>query len=494
MVASIPIGYSTVANTLYPEDFGSIQAAINAATSGFTVLLRSQSYTEAVVSCKSGVNLVAAYEAIFNGRIIANGVNNVSISGIRVQGQGIWSAVPTVNNTVGFTNSLIGISVIGSTNVSVLDCGFSGYNRGINVTGSTNVTVKGNTVSNCGQAGIACWNSKTLNIEGNTISGIYGNITNPGDTDIAHSYFADGIYLYCVNGCTVVNNPLIEDIVRIGVTLESDLVTLNVGVTVRNNYIRNLHSSRAGQTNCAVWCEPYNSIDVVIDGNTFDNTGVGPNDPLYPNATAHGINAYDCIVTNNVITGFKYGAGIFGANFDAKNNRCSGNGYGIVLNDALRRSKCVISGNTLTNNYFSGLCFTFTHGSVDAFLNQLQDNGQRVLPGQLHIFLSGIAINGCYSDQSIKIHDNTFVSSANEGNANGQLYAISNMRDPSGDVAYDKANVTNCTFKFTGTFTDGYPAKMSVAPASFARISSDDLTVAIDEILNVGGNVNSKIP
>jgi hypothetical protein len=491
-------------------DFGVVGDGIHDDTAAVIEVLRFLSFgtvdftglssclVSASIPLRSGINLKGAggkftYAqswANFAAFLVGRGLSNITIDGIIFDGLGVWTNVAfpnpyTPGNSVGFTNSHKAIEFVGCTDTVVQNCEAKGLGFGVDINGGLRITVANSNLHNLGQVGVRATNIATINVRGSTISGVLGNLTAPGDVDVDHSAFADGVYLYDVTDATIEDNPLISDIVRIGIVLESDLAPRNTNVVIQRNVISNLHSCRNGQTNAAVWCEPGNSIATIVRNNTFDNTGAVTGDEL-----AQGVHADACVVRDNSIRGFA-GAGVSGGGYDVFDNVIEGNGWGIVYGYGLTPLHTV-SGNNIAHNLLEGVVFTDAHMNALVYNNTFIDNGLRNLPGSLALFKSGISINHYYNDQHITIDANTFLTTANEGDTFGQLYAISGVTG--GDLPFTKNGIVNNVFSFLGSFGSPYPAKMSVAPCSFAHIDGGTGVVTVDEILNVNGNINGKIP
>jgi hypothetical protein len=517
VAVAIPASYSQAVLSVWPENFGAegdgvvddteaIRSAYEAVQSGGNLVLSSPRYLVsgplALVDGKGVVAILGSTLVRANtwtvGRafITGSGITGVKVSGIGIDGRGAWSSTPFQNpyssgESVGFSNDFVGVSLSACPSASVISCSITGVGQAVVASYSDSLKVDRGAFTNLGQCAVTASHCKDLRVSGTTISGIRGQLTSAGDTDPDHSCYADAIFLYSVTGAAIVDNPLIEDVVRIGVVLESDGSTKNTSIVIRHNYIRNLHSSRNGQTNAAVWCEPGHSSGTVIDDNVFDNTGAEIGGDT--STRARGINAYDgCVCTRNVILGFTGHAGITGMNFDAIENTCAGNAYGISHAGGTDRYQSTIDRNQLIGNSLPGLYFLQAHGRVVVSNNLFRDNGQRTSVGYSKLFNSGVTIDRSYSDQTIVWSGaNRFESSVSEGDVAGQLCGI--YAKAGGTTIFDKSTVSGCVFVFSGHFNTSYPGKMALQPCSFASISVLDV-VTVDEILNTNGNANGKIP
>lgn len=197
-------------------DFSTIQAAINAASSGQTIFIRPATYTENL-TLKAGVDLVAFFPDGFNGNVTIvgkctfTGAGAVSCSGIRFQ-----------------TNGDFCISVTGSS-ASVLNI----YNCYINATNNTAIQltsssasssiVIANTSANLGTTGIAMF---TVSGAGSLTFGGVGWGNSGGST--TNSTISSGVLN--VSGCGI-NCPITMSGTALGTLNESAFDTSTQNVT-----------------------------------------------------------------------------------------------------------------------------------------------------------------------------------------------------------------------------------------------------------------------
>lgn len=211
-----------------PEEYQTIQGAINEAYPGDTILVSSGTYCEHVVVNKS----VSLFGESKNNTIIdGNGTSTI----LGVIADDVYISGFTVHN------GSRGISVDGFDNVSICENVMSNSDRAVFLSNSNNCTVRGNTISNC-RSSIELWSSNGTMICGNTISnmryGVYLLFTSCGNVIegniVSHSPY-EGISLswHC-NHNTVVGNT---------VTLCADGIVLggtNGNVIHHNNFVDNM--------------------------------------------------------------------------------------------------------------------------------------------------------------------------------------------------------------------------------------------------------------
>ncbi|MCH9839233.1 right-handed parallel beta-helix repeat-containing protein [bacterium] len=478
------------------DDTVAIQAAINSITQGTVYFPRGTYLTSANVNLKSNVSLqgdnakitYTASWADYGVFFIGNNVANIEITGFVFDGLGTFSSVPFPNpygggNSVGFTNGQVGIQISnGSTNVKVHHNTFTGLGRGVLFADTTNDEITNNTFLNLGAVAVYAERVTYSTINNNIIRGVLGNLTVAGDTSLASSQFADGVYMYDVQQVTVDDN-VIENIIRIGVVLEgaSPPLNVNTGVVVSNNTIKNMNSCRGTEYNAAIWSEGGKTKDALIIGNTCINTGA-----VAGTLSAIGILGANSTILNNYIKDFN-GNGIeISTSGEISGNKIDGNNSGIAAANIPAGSTLTIADNKITRSKTQGIEFFQSRGTLFVFGNIIEDNGVTATG----IRRSGIIVNRYYNNQKVVISGNTFVSSANEGGTVGQLYSIVGVAG--GDFSRTTNWITNNQFIFTGTFSSAYPSNLSVLPNSFAYDNTSG-SVFQYEIMPINGNLNSKM-
>jgi parallel beta-helix repeat protein len=155
-LASVP--FASAATLKVPQQFATIQEAVDAAQSGDVVQIAKGTYVENVEVGKTNVRIVGKPGAILDG----GGVDEALVIGFStfVTVEGL-----TVQNSGAFPAILIGISV----NVEVSNCKVQGdFTDGILVTGASNVRLVDNQVTGAGEDGIQIESDDVL-VSGNTV-------------------------------------------------------------------------------------------------------------------------------------------------------------------------------------------------------------------------------------------------------------------------------------------------------------------------------------
>jgi hypothetical protein len=473
------------------DDTVAIQQAINTCPLGNLQFQPTTYTTSANLNLKSGVNLVGNGAAITYASSWANlgaflsgsGVAGVAITNLTLDGKGTWTSTPFPNpygggNSVGFTNNHVGISLASCSNVKLRDCNLEGVGIGLFSQSCLNLKILGCELATLGSAGLNFSNSQTAIVDHCKITSVLGNITVAGDVNVNDSKFADGIFVYCSKWLSIGNN-VIDDVVRIGVVLEGDSVTLNSGITISSNVLRNFNNARGGETNAAIWDETNRSDrSCVATGNTCNNTGAAGA------GGANGICSSQLQVVGNNIVGFQ-GLGIRARDCTIQSNFIEACGQGIEVVFQVAGLTTQIVGNQIQRCLGNGIDVYQSHGIINIVSNYIVDNGQSGLNN------AGIVINRYYFDQKVVISGNTFVSSTNQSpGTNGQVYSILGVAG--GDFTRSTEYITGNTFLFTGTWTSAYPANLVVAPCSFCYY--DTTTFYLNDIGSMQYNTNSKIP
>jgi hypothetical protein len=141
----------------------------------------------------------------------------------------------------------------------------------------------------------------------------------------------------------------------------------------------------------------------------------------------------------------------------------------------------------VVNSGAAGMLFFRTRGLVHVVGNTFIDNGQTTANPQNY---SGIAIERYYNDQKVVIVGNTFISSADEGDATGQLRSITGVGG--GDFSRTTDWIRNNQFIFTGSFTTPYPDNLKVEPCSFGYDNTAG-TISLYTLMPINGNMDSKM-
>ena len=393
-----------------PDDYPTIQAAVNAAFENDTVFVRNGTYYENVVVNKT-VALVGedAMSTVIDGggsgyvvRVSANGVN---VSGFTIRNSGYYpnGAGIKLENTshccmagnnitanlffagvwfsFSFNNTVSGNNITNNGNGVYIDSSFNNTVSGNNITNdgnngvflidSFNNTVSENNITN-NNSGVSLERSDSNTVSGNNItnssSGVYlGHSSN--NTVSENIFVNDGLVVYGSYGNVVVDN-LVNSKPLVYLEGVSDVAVVDAGqvVLVNCNRIRveNLNLS-CTDTGIQLW----QTNNTGISGNNITNDGSGIY--LYPSSNNNTVSGNN--IANN-LSGIYLGG--------SSNNTISGNNitatgnYGIRLEYSSNYN--IFRGNNITNRVE-----LFSDSSKNRFFhNNFMDNAQ-----QVHIDPSG---------------------------------------------------------------------------------------------------------
>lgn len=239
--------------TIYvPDDYATIQAAINAASPGYTVYVRSGTYNENVSIDKSltltgedrdTTNITA--QNPFLPAISITGPSNVTISNLTIRNDGIDGVyVSECNNNISLINNNI----------------YSEYHEGVYIKNSSGINLVDNDIQSNGTTGFAVgvWiggsSQSGFNLTGNNIhdSRTGMNIASLLNSTISNNTISNntlhGISLSFSNGNTIMGNTISNN-TRAGIFL----VSSSNNKVYNNNFIDNLtwQAYRSGGQNNA---------------------------------------------------------------------------------------------------------------------------------------------------------------------------------------------------------------------------------------------------
>jgi hypothetical protein len=475
----------------------SVQAAVDSKTAG--AVLINQSMAVSSIIAKSNVNLLGTgtltpTTQALTYMVDVSGKSNIRIQGITFSGGGAWTSTPFAHpggggNSVGFTNDVTGVfAFTEATNIRVEGSTFTGLEHGVwGCFKDSKIT--NNYFTNLGMSAIALNYSNGVDVTGNNINGVHGNLTAAGDTTVANSKFADGVmFLNCIR-CTLTGG-VIQDIKRIGTVFEGEGgPPLNDTITVSGVSYFNMNSCRGTEFNAAVWGEYTRSnATLTITGCTMNNTGatVGANAP-------RGINLEKGTVTGNSITGFSVGLACGGSvDVTASGNTVANCQVGISAATLTTGSVFNINGNKITNNTLYGIQFYDGTGYLFISGNVLRDNGSGLTLGSpSKIGGAGIFFRTDSTGSFMSIIGNTFISSANQAATTGQLYGIELFASGGGSSPINQSTISSNQFIFTGTFSSVWPANLGVLPLALGYDGGGGVVLAFD-IVTTWGNSSTK--
>jgi parallel beta-helix repeat protein len=217
------------ATIIVPNDYPTIQEAINNANEGDTIIVSAGTYYENIVLHKS-VNLLgeSSYTTILDGKGVKDVVdvtaNNVTIEGFTIRNGKVGIHLISVTNSLirrnNVRNNQDGIDVTSSWNATIIENNSSNnIQRGIYFEFSWNGNVESNIIEENGWYGLNLFNSLNSSIIGNSVKGKRGDF--------------DAIGLYLSRNCIVVGNTASDS--GFGVWLESSTNIVVEGNDVYNN-------------------------------------------------------------------------------------------------------------------------------------------------------------------------------------------------------------------------------------------------------------------
>jgi len=335
-----------------PDDYPSIQSAINNAKPGYTIMVKSGIYHENII-----VNKEIALEGIDSGRgrPLINGEVLIEADNVKFKGFTVMHGDK-------------GILINGSRRCVVTD-NFIAYNRfGIYLNMSSNCLIANNTLYQNSWAGIFIEQSSGNIIMNNNVS-----------------YGFNGIYIKSSN-MTKISGNLIENIVFNGIMLDSIEYGPAHNNTIVNNVLRKtkmllatIEPSYSEITNnifvnggIEIWYLSFKHFNNIVRNNTVNGK------PLILLNNAAGIkidyagqviliNCMNITVENLNISHTAVAIQLLNtSNTRLENNVLSNSGVGIELDSS---SNNIIRNNTVSNNYDYGICLAW-----DSNNNVVADN------------------------------------------------------------------------------------------------------------------------
>ena len=336
-----------------PDDYPTIQDAINAANPGDTIVVREGTYYENLVVNVSDIVLrseMGAEKTIidgsFTGNVVEISANNVTIEGFTIRRSGTNGAglyVKSSNNTIhgnNITDNGDGIILEYSSNNTIYGNNIENNEWGIHLYYSSNNTIYGNNIIDH-ESGTYLYYSSNNTIYGNNIeNNVYGIDLWYSSNNTIHEnnivYNGFGILLGISSGNNVSFNVFVNDGLYVGNSFDSvvvgnlvngkplvyleDAVNVEVvyvdagqvvAVNSRNITIRNLEilntdiaiefwrTNESRIENCTIANNNYfgiflgNSSGNTIHGNNIENNGDGIYIYASSNNTIHGNNITD---------------------------------------------------------------------------------------------------------------------------------------------------------------------------------------------------------
>ncbi|ODS41296.1 MAG: hypothetical protein A7315_06705 [Candidatus Altiarchaeales archaeon WOR_SM1_79] len=504
-----------------PEDFTSIQDAINACSDGDTVFVYNGTYYENVIVNKT-INLAGEdqnstiIDGRGNGNVVNVSANWVNLTGFTIKGglgfsdSGIklngTKDCRVFNNNLSSNHNGIFLSEYSSNNSIINNNISDNYWDGISIYLSSNNRIKNNNILSNDRNGILLISSPNNNITGNNLTsndwnGIYcrqsSNNTLITNNSITMTRFY-GIYLDSSS-----NNKLIKN------NFLSNTVGIHIGSSFNNFITDNKISSHTPGIH--LWISSNN----IIEGNNFTNDGifiegyelsnynsheitdnVVNGKPLYYFKNSSGINldglsigqliitnCSDSFLKNLQINNTDVGIEIaYSTNISVAKNNVSNNHWGIFLyslqegkienNDVFNNSIGIdvrsSSNNTIDDNYVSS-----NKGNGLELISSSNDNfvtNNTLIFNNFGIDLASSSSNNCILDNyisrnyygiylSLSANNNKLLNNTILSNNN---YGVYISTDPYDNMIYHNNFINNKNQAYDGTnnrtkWDNGYP-------------------------------------
>ncbi len=280
-----------------PDDYPTIQEAVNAANDGDTVFVRIGTYYEHVVVNKT-VSLVGE-----------------DVSAAIVDGDDTGHVVEVVSNNVNIT----GFTLQNSGNIHWPD-----LNAGICLNGTTNCTISENRLVGNGFAGISLIDSEGSAITDNNVTGTsWGGVhlANSSNNTVSGNILDSNIYTGINGHASSHYNDIVDNVIS------NSTYGMFFHNAKHNNICRNNISNIAVE---GIWFQDQVDYNVVAENNLTNNTVA---------IRLQGPNYYNNL-SRNVITGAQYGIRIqYSANFNAIfQNNMSQNDCGFYIEYSTQNS------------------------------------------------------------------------------------------------------------------------------------------------------------
>ena len=485
---------NTVKNLNTNVTYSSIQAAVNAASSGNTIQVSTGIYTENVYITKKvilkGSTINATIHALDTTlpsiRIISGG-SGTTITGFTITGATNDSGLLVYNVTNcnitgnivtgnGLNNGYNGIWLYyaNSTNVTGNTVTNNGLN-GIEVTYTKNNKISGNTVNSNLADGIYSYYSNNGTISGNTANsndyngiGLYNSNSAIITGNTANSNGYDGISLDNSNSTSITRNNLEFNYFGISLyntkynNITNNNATANlVGIYIYNSNTTNITGNNATSSNIGDVSNPYGvGVDILYsDNNTISNNTATDN-------MVHGIILYysdNNTLSGNTAANSNNGNGIYvlySNNNTLSKNTVTNNQYDGIRVGYSNNNK--LSGNTITDSQYDGINIEYGNN------NTLSGNSV-INNGLVGITVSGdnITINAGYDGIFLDNSNNTNITGNNATDNLGCGLAICNSNNNTilnntlatngldGISLYDSNNTNITGNNATGNAQDG---------------------------------------
>lgn len=299
-----------------PDDYPTIQSAINAASDGDTVFVRNGTYYENVVVDKA-VSLVgeSADTTVINGPDTGGWVMSVTADNVSVSGFTLMSQYPSrnvglriyaenceVSNCI-ITDNWGGILLWGSSAVMSENTVEGNPYYGIDVNSSPNNTITGNTV----ESGIRLDNSSFNNLIENDCDGIALVFSSNNNTLIGNNLVGGNLYVYQSWGTEATNNlvnggPLVYAEDQSGQLIRSarEVILINCQDMLVTK-LENASIELEGTTDTQITSNDASPIEV-FDSSNNNSITENKNCDIYIDSSSNNAVTYNQISVNSAIT------------------------------------------------------------------------------------------------------------------------------------------------------------------------------------------------
>ncbi len=316
---------------------GSIQAAVNSASSGDTIIVDPGTYTENIVinnkdnleirSSQGPDNTTIASNSTGKDIISIGARTNLKITGFTISGAGGGSS---------------GINLNMCRDCAVENNKFLNNSVGIYLRSSGNIVIRNNIVTTGTGSGIYSTQSYSTTISGNNISG-----------------YTSGIYIFNSQGSNTISGNTVSQNSGSGIQLEdtNNNNTLESNI-VSSNGVRGVYLARSSKNNLKNNIVSSNGGNGIEMGYSSENTVLG--NKVSGNTTTinnHGIfldNCTNSYVQSNTVSSCEYGIAMrYSNNNHVINNNANENDRGFYV--AYTSSENKLSGNKANSNKVNGI-------------------------------------------------------------------------------------------------------------------------------------------
>lgn len=263
-----------------PDDYATIQAAVDAAVGAMKINVKSGTYTEAVNVNKPGLVIGATGTVTLNGNFsLTADADNVTIRNFKIfppagvygiNALGVTGGKAEDNTVTGGSVFEAGIVYQSSTGCTIKGNTLSGCDFGIVFSSSSGNTIDENSVNNCGAGIVLQTDSDNNKVSGNTVSAsastglqlVFGSDLNSVKDNVCNGNGQYGIFLDEANNNTIGS----------GNTANANGVNgIYLSATANNNTVKK--NTASGNTACDITNLAGNSGNVFIKNSAGCTSG-----------------------------------------------------------------------------------------------------------------------------------------------------------------------------------------------------------------------------